>query len=91
MYRLLKRNKEGKSLAAKRQPGRSKKIDESSLKWLEKWLLKNKGLTLEELVKMYKERSGITVCVATMHNALKRIKMNYKKNSLTGRAGNRSD
>lgn len=81
---LRKKRTEG-TLVAKKSSGRPSKFDAPGLEFLAKSLAQNNVLTLSELAKRYEKKRGITVSLMAVHRACKRLKLNYKKNSLSSR------
>ena len=65
--------------------GRPSKFNKKGLEFLTKRLERNNDLTLKKLAQSYETRYGIRVSLMTVHRACKRLNINYKKNSLSGR------
>jgi transposase len=83
VFRLLKRHHEGKDIHPVSPPGRHPLIDERGLKLISELLAENNDATLEELCKRYEKQTKLRVAIVTMHRACKRLKLSYKKNSIS--------
>jgi transposase len=81
---LKKKRTEG-TLIAKKPTGRPSKFDAQGLAFISKNLEQNNSLTLNELAQRYEKKRGIAVSLMAVHRACKRLKLNYKKNSLPSR------
>ena len=81
---LKKKRTEG-TLVAKKPSGRPSKFDAEGLEFLSKSLERNNSLTLNELAQRYEKKRGIAVSLMAVHRACKRLKLHYKKNSLSSR------
>lgn len=86
VWRLLSRYQREGEIHPKTPPGRNKKLTEKHASLLKKWLSKQNDLTLEELRQRLLEQEKLEVSIVTIHHACQRLKMSYKKNTISRRA-----
>ena len=85
IWRLLKKHRTQGTLAPGVSTGRKSKIDEKGLGFIDKLLIKNNDLTLQELCEAYQRHRKVTVSITAMHRACERLRLRYKKNRLSDR------
>ncbi|MDA3799697.1 MAG: helix-turn-helix domain-containing protein [Kiritimatiellae bacterium] len=68
------------SYAAKTRGHKKRSLSEEHIKLVEKYIDKKADITLEEI----KEKLPVSVCLMTIHRAVKQLGFNYKKNSTCG-------
>jgi putative transposase len=79
VYRLQRLWKTQGDLAPQKQPGRAPAFNEEDLTLLQRLAAKQSDPTGASLVQAWQENTGKLVGLSTMHRALHRLKMSYKK------------
>ena len=89
---ILKKYRDtGNVLSENYKCGRTSKMSSIEKEFLKSEVEKDKSITLADLSIKLKSELNVSVCQATIHNYLKSINMNYKKNSLRPKKRQRKD
>jgi hypothetical protein len=78
-------------MTAQSPPGKPSKTDEAGMKWIAAWVRKNEDITLKELCETLAEKTGVEVSLMAMHRACCRLKLRYKKNTVSRSEQQRAD
>jgi len=79
LYRIQRQWKFGGDLAPKKRPGRGYALKDEELPTLETLVQQQSDPTGANLLEAWKQTSGKNIGLSTMHRALHRLKMSYKK------------
>jgi transposase len=83
IMRLLKRYREGGDISPQSPPGRTPLIDNAGLETIHQLIQADTDATLTELCKRFAAKTKLKVAIMTMHRACERLKIKYKKNSVS--------
>ncbi len=86
VYNLLQLNRDLGDLRPLTTTGRKPRINQEQQILLEQQIKAHPDATLEDHCQLWKKSTGVTMCLATMHNSLKRLKITLKKNHQSRRA-----
>jgi transposase len=87
VYRLHRQWKSQGDLSPKKRPGRGHALKDEDLPTLETLVQQQADPTGASLVEAWKEVSGNTIGLSTMHRALHRLKLSFKKNAARPASG----
>ena len=82
VYNLLQINRDLGDLTPLTTTGRKPRINQEQQQLLEQQIQAYPDATLEDHCQFWKKLTGVTMCVATMHNSLQRLKITLKKKRL---------
>ena len=81
LYRIQRQWKSRGDLSPKKRPGRGLALKDEELPTLETLVQQQTDPTGATLVEAWKEASGKSIGLSTMHRALHRLKLSYKKSA----------
>jgi transposase len=81
VYRLQRQWKARRELGPKKRPGRGYALKDEELALLETLVHQQDDPTGASLVTAWKQLSGKSIGLSTMHRALQRLQMSYKKSA----------
>jgi transposase len=79
VYNLLQLNRDLGDLTPLTTTGRKPRINQEQQILLEQQIQAHPDATLEDHCQHWKKLTGVTMCVATMHNSLQRLKITLLK------------
>ncbi len=82
LYRLHRQGKTTGELSPKKRPGRGHALKVEELPALETLVQQQSDPTAASLVQAWKQTRGNTIGLSTMHRALHRLKLSYKKRAV---------
>ena len=90
VYRIQQQWKRQGDLAPKKRPGRGHTLKDEELPALETLVQQQADPTGASLVEAWQQVSGKTIGLSTMHRALHRLKLSFKKNAAKPASGTKS-
>ena len=90
VYRIQRQWKCQGDLAPKKRPGRRHALKDGDLPSLETLVQQQADPTGASLVEAWKQTRGKTIGLSTMHRALHRLKLSFKKNAAKPASGTKS-
>ncbi|WP_160310456.1 helix-turn-helix domain-containing protein [Microvirga vignae] len=82
---------EGRRQSKSHSGGVPPRLDASALQVLRQLVIEDNDAMLREYAERLAERTDVTICLAVICEALKRLKLRPKKDALGGRAGSARD
>ena len=79
VYNLLQLNRDLGNLTPLTTTGRKPRINQEQQVLLEQQIQAHPDATLEDHCQYWRKLTGVTMCIATMHNSLQRLKITLKK------------